>query len=116
MNHKKYLPLLTLIIVAALAASALFFHCGTKGTDWMHYFMGFFLCQFAMLKLFRLKNFVDAFQMYDLLASKSRAYSYCYPFIELVLGLCYLAFIIPFLIYIITIVLLGIGVLEEICT
>ncbi len=104
---KKYWPLLALILVAALAALAL---CvGTSNPNWMHFFMGIFLCQFAMLKIFHLQGFADGFQMYDLIAVKSRSYAYIYPFIELTLGLCYLAFVIPTAVYIITILILGTG-------
>jgi|GEM_PF-4057107 len=70
---KKYWPLACLILVAAIAACALAFGSG-KG--WMSYFMGFFLCQFALLKLFNPVQFADGFQMYDLIAGKSRAYAF----------------------------------------
>lgn len=106
---QKYWPLVSLIIIAALAASALYYSHIGKDFAWMHFFMGFFLCQFAMLKLFHPQDFADGFQMYDLIAKKSRLYAYLYPLIELALGLAYLAFVIPIVIYIITILLLGIG-------
>lgn len=105
-NLKKYWPLACLILIAALAASALSF---SKGEGWMHFFMGFFLCQFAMLKIFHPVDFADGFQMYDLTAKKSRLYAFIYPFIELALGLCYLAFAMPILVYLITIIVLGFG-------
>jgi hypothetical protein len=46
---------------------------------------------FSMFKLFDLRGFADGFQMYDLLAKPFRSYAYVYPFIELSLGLGYLA-------------------------
>jgi hypothetical protein len=50
----RYWPLFALILVAAAGAAAL----TQKGVfDWMHTFMGFFLCQFAMLKLFHPSGF-----------------------------------------------------------
>jgi hypothetical protein len=100
---RKYWPLFALILVAALGAVAL-----QKG-NWMHYFMGLFLCQFAMLKLFHPAGFADGFQMYDLIAKKFRVYAYLYPVIELALGLAYLSFSAPTLTYIVTIVVMGIG-------
>jgi hypothetical protein len=72
-----------------------FFHAMGGLQRWMHTFMGFFLCSFAMLKLFRPASFADGFQMYDLLAKRSRAYAYIYPYIELALGLSYLSFYEP---------------------
>ena len=106
---KKYWPLVTLILIAALAAFALSYRVDFSGSTWMHFFMGFFLCQFSMLKLFHPQAFADGFQMYDILAQKSRVYAYIYPLIELVLGLAYLAFILPIITYILTILILGFG-------
>ena len=77
--------------------------------DWMHYFMGFFLCCFSMLKIFNLASFADGFQMYDVLAKQTRVYAYLYPFIELGLGLGFLSFIVPKIIYGITIITMTLG-------
>jgi hypothetical protein len=105
----RYWPLFALILVAVLGAAALA-HGGQKGFfAAMHYFMGLFLCQFSMLKLFHPSGFADGFQKYDLVAIKFRGYAYLYPFIELGLGLAYLSFIYPIATYLITIVVMGIG-------
>ena len=63
----RYWPLFALILVAAAGAAAL-----TQKSlfDWMHYFMGLFLCQFAMLKLFHPAGFAGGFQKYDLVLCK----------------------------------------------
>ena len=53
----------------------------------------------------------DGFQMYDLLAKNFRPYAYVYPFIELALGLAYLAFWRPTTVYLATIIVLGFGAL-----
>ena len=90
---QKYWPLFTLIIVAILAALALSSTRRTmKVVDVMHFFMGFFLCQFALLKIFHPKKFAEGFQKYDLIASRSYIYALWYPLIELALGLGYLSF------------------------
>jgi hypothetical protein len=106
---KTYWPLFALIGIAVLAASALTHGQRAGFHGWMHFFMGFFLCQFAMLKLFQPNQFADGFQMYDLVAKKARAYAYVYPYIELALGLAYLSFISPVLVYLVTIVVMGVG-------
>jgi hypothetical protein len=108
-----YLPLVTLLVVAMLAASAKDASYGPDGRPlrWMHDFMGFFLMVFALLKLFDLPGFADGFQKYDLLAKRWRPYALAYPFIELALGLGYLAFWQPHLVYVVTIVVLGFGAL-----
>jgi hypothetical protein len=108
---RKYWPLLCLILVAAVAAGAIDF--GAK-KGWMSYFMGFFLCQFALLKLFNPIQFADGFQMYDLIAKNCRAYAFAYPLIELILGLSYLALFLPILTAILTIIILGAGAVSVI--
>ena len=100
-------------LVSLLVASALWRSYGPDANPahWMHDFMGFFLVVFALLKLFDLPGFADGFQMYDLLAKNFRPYAYVYPFIELALGLAYLAFWRPTTVYLATIIVLGFGAL-----
>lgn len=103
-----YWPLFSLLLVSVLVACAL-----TQETQamqaWMHYFMGFFLCVFALLKLFHPAAFADGFQMYDLIGKRSRIYAYMYPLIELALGLSYLSFWQPRITYVATITVMIIG-------
>lgn len=107
------MPLIALTGVSLLVAAALWRSYGPDANPAhaMHAFMGFFLTVFALLKLFDLPGFADGFQMYDLLARRVRPYAYVYPFLELTLGLAYLAFWQPVTVYILTIVLLGFGAL-----
>jgi hypothetical protein len=88
-----YAPLVIVIGLAMLAATAkqVAYPGPWTGADWMLDVMGFFLTIFAMFKLFDLSAFADGFQMYDLLAKRARPYALVYPFIELGLGLAYLA-------------------------
>lgn len=76
---------------------------------WMHDFMGFFLVVFAMLKLFDLPGFADGFQKYDLVAKRARPYALLYPFIELALGLAYLARWRLDLVYPVTVLVMTVG-------
>jgi YHS domain-containing protein len=108
-NWKDYLPLIIIVTLALLVASAKSYSQGWSGMSWMHDFMGFFLVVFAMFKLFDLEGFADGFQMYDLLAKQSRPYAYTYPFIELALGLGYLAHWQPLIIYGATVVIMLFG-------
>jgi hypothetical protein len=112
-SWRDYLPLLALISVSILAASALkhSYGPGVHPVRWMHGFMGFFLATFALLKIFDLRGFADGFQMYDLLARRSLVYASIYPFIELALALGYLAFWRPTTVYLATVVVLGFGAL-----
>jgi hypothetical protein len=58
---------------------------------WMSEFTGIYLVFFAMLKLFDLNGFAECFRNYDLLAKSLPGYAHFYPFLELTLGLAYLA-------------------------
>jgi hypothetical protein len=76
---------------------------------WMHDFMGFFLVVFSMFKLFNIEGFADGSQMYDLLAKPWPPYAYFYLFIELALGLGYLARCQPTVVYAATIIVMLFG-------
>lgn len=105
-----YWPLAVLVLIAAAMATAIAYPAyGLMG--WMHGYMGVFLCIFAMLKLFTPGTFVKGFHMYDLLGMRVRAYGYVYPYLELGLGLAYLAGITAPLLYAFTMVLFGFGAL-----
>lgn len=108
-----YIPLLVIVALTLLSACARQYAAlagtGWDWMRWMHDFMGFFLVVFSMFKFFNLEGFADGFQMYDLLAQSARPYAYVYPFIELTLGLAYLADWRPAAIYIATIVVMLFG-------
>ncbi len=76
--------------------------------------MGLFLVIFAIVKLFNLRAFAAGFAKYDLLAARSSSYARFYPFLELSLGLSYLAFHQEWpakLTYLATILILSFGTL-----
>jgi hypothetical protein len=112
-RSQDYIPLIVIIALTLLAACAkqVSYAAGWSWMNWMHDFMGFFLVVFSMFKLFDLEGFADGFQMYDLLAKRIRAYAYLYPFIELALGLGYLAHWQPKVIYSVTVIALTFGAL-----
>ncbi|MBM3207934.1 MAG: hypothetical protein FJZ57_04940 [Chlamydiae bacterium] len=105
----KYWPLFCLIITVAIEALALSLHQESKGHRWMHNFMGLFLTQFAMFKFFNIKGFAEGFAKYDLLASRQKVYGVCYPFIEFLIGVGYLSYFAPWLIYLLTVIVFGFG-------
>jgi hypothetical protein len=107
-----YWPLISLVVVAALAALAIGAGFGRADmVGLMHAYMGVFLTVFALLKLFNPSGFADGFEMYDLLASRVRGYGYVYPYLELALGLAYLSFFVPVATYVATIALFTFGAL-----
>jgi hypothetical protein len=106
----RYLPLIVIVFAMALAAGAQQAAMGMwDGMTFMRRFMGLFLVVFAMFKLFDLPGFADGFQMYDLIAKRVRVYALVYPFIELGLGLAYLANIAPVAVHVATLVVFAIG-------
>lgn len=87
----RYKPLLLILAVIALASSALAAGTGASFSGAMHYFMGLFFLIFALFKLFDIEGFVKGFRKYDMLAQAFPRYAYAYPFIELLLGIGWLA-------------------------
>lgn len=110
-SWKDYIPLMALVAVTLLAASAkqLAYADGWEWMSWMHDFMGLFLVVFSMFKFFDLEGFADGFQMYDLLAKRFRPYAYFYPFLELGLGLSFLSMQEPFAVYVATVAVMVFG-------
>lgn len=69
-------------------------------------FMGFFFVIFGLFKVANIRNFAHAYAMYDLVAKRSMAYAYVYPFIELSLGTLYLTHTLPFFTNIATLIVM----------
>jgi len=81
--------------------------------DFMIFYMGVFFIIFSLFKMPDWKGFVDAFQMYDLIAKFSKPYAWIYPGIELLLGILfivnfYVEFYLPVIAWI-TLFIMGIG-------
>lgn len=94
---QSYRPLLIVVGYLLLAVAAATVAHG--GFDWrvpMRLFMGGFFVAFSFFKMLDLRGFSDAYRGYDLVAKAVPAYGLAYPFIELVLGLAYLADWQPF--------------------
>lgn len=105
-----YLPLIVIVTLTLLAslvrqnASV-----GWSARSWMHDWMGFFLVVFSMFKFFDLPGFANGFEMYDLLAKRTRAYAMVYPFIELGIGLGFLSRWNPVAVYSLTVIVMLFG-------
>lgn len=82
----------------------------------MRHFMAGFFIVFSFFKLLNLAGFAQSYAMYDIVAKRWNTWGYIYPFVELVLGICYLTNIFPFEVNIATIIILtisSIGVIES---
>jgi hypothetical protein len=88
----QYRPLIVALAMSLAAGGALWLN----QLPFMTSAMGIFLLFLATFQLFDLKGFADSFAQYDLIASRVRAYSLIYPFIEAGLGLMYLSGGVPF--------------------
>ncbi|HLC07355.1 MAG TPA: MauE/DoxX family redox-associated membrane protein [Candidatus Babeliales bacterium] len=90
MLNKNFLPLITIgSIIIFLTAAKQFFY-GFDIHSAMYDFMGIYFIIFSLFKIINLKGFAEAYSTYDIIAKRSAAYAYMYPFIELILGLLYL--------------------------
>lgn len=116
-----YMPLL-LILAYLLAASILVQvpQNGLAGVLWhetMRYFMAGFFLVFSFFKLLDVPAFADAYAGYDLLAKRWHGWGLIYPFVELALGLAYLANWNPLLTNWATLIIMGfsaIGVIQAV--
>jgi len=89
MNHsiKDFLPLIVIVsIVLGLTLVGVVY----LEQDLMLAFMGYFFLVFGLLKVIRIRGFVSAYRMYDVLAMRSKVYAYVYPFLELGFAVSYL--------------------------
>ncbi|MBS7806369.1 heavy metal-associated domain-containing protein [Variovorax sp. PCZ-1] len=98
---QTYRPLL--LIIAYILAGSLLIQIGqhtghgmsTAASisvhETMRYFMAGFFLTFSFFKLLDIAAFAKAYAGYDLLAARWQGWGYLYPFVELTLGLAYLA-------------------------
>jgi hypothetical protein len=116
-----YRPLL--LILAYLLVGSLLIQVsqyGMSSVHWhetMRYFMAGFFLVFSFFKLLDIKAFADAYAGYDLLAKRWHGWGMIYPFVELGLGLAYLANWNPLITNWITLIIMGfsaIGVIHAV--
>lgn len=108
---KNYWPLILLVIAAAIGGVALNFRFREGFDGWMHGFMGLFLFVFAILKLFDVPSFAEAFEMYDPIASKIPYYAKLFPVIEFFLALGFLSRFLMVITYIVAIIIYAVNVI-----
>ena len=89
--NRNFTPLI--IVVGAIFLLSLFrqYTNGVNSMVWMMDFMGIFLVTFGLFKVVDLKGFKEGFSTYDLIAKNFKSYGYIFPFIEVGLGVIYLA-------------------------
>jgi copper chaperone CopZ len=87
----------------ALASGEYSLHTGMR-----HFMAGFFLV-FSFFKLLDLRGFADAYQSYDIVARRFRAWAFAYPFVELALGVAYVLDLYPVPVNVATLALMLLG-------
>jgi hypothetical protein len=113
-----YKPLL--ILISLILACSVLVQLPTgqiHAMDTMRYFMAGFFLSFAFFKLLDIPAFADAYAGYDLLAAKWHSWGYVYPFVELGLGMAYLANWQPVVTNWVTLIVMGfsaIGVIQAV--
>lgn len=78
------------LILFYVTAGALFLSNGLWDDYFLSAFMGLFFIVFSFFKFLDYTSFPASFQQYDPIAKRSKLYAYLYPFIETLLGLCFL--------------------------
>ena len=118
-----YSPLL--LIVAFILGASLLVQIGMGGLgsitamETMRYFMAGFFLVFSFFKLLDINAFANAYAGYDLLAKRWRGWGLIYPFVELALGMAYLANFNPMFTHWATIIVMGfsaIGVIKAVAS
>lgn len=88
---KNFMPLI-LILSAVIGLTALLQLVRAHNIhEIMYDFMGLFFLVFSLFKISNISAFAEAYSTYDIIAKRSRVYGFLYPFIELTLGVMYLA-------------------------
>jgi copper chaperone CopZ len=83
-------------------------HTVTAG-ETMRYFMAGFFLVFSFFKLLDVRAFANAYAGYDLLAARWHGWGLVYPFVELALGMAYLANYNPVLTNWATVIVMGVS-------
>jgi hypothetical protein len=84
-----YWPIATVYVISALLAFyTVQWHVYQ---DYMSHWMGFVLVFFGLIKLSDIAGFAYGFAQYDPLAKRSAVYAQTYPFLEIFLGVLFIA-------------------------
>ncbi|MDB5285678.1 MAG: heavy-metal-associated protein [Mucilaginibacter sp.] len=115
---ETYKPVL--LIFGYVAVVAILIASSSVSFDWMlamRAFMGGFFLAFSFFKVLNIQAFADSYSMYDIIAKKFRAWGFIYVFVELGLGIAYVANLNPLVTNIVTFVVMSvsiIGVLQSV--
>jgi copper chaperone CopZ len=117
-NLTTYHPLIVILGYLILVTASVMI----ANRDWdtmlaMRLFMGGFFITFSFFKFLDLRRFSEAYQSYDIVAQVWPSYGMIYPWLELSLGLAYLANVQPQFVNLATVVVMSlslVGVLRAV--
>lgn len=106
----SYFPLLLILGYLLAVVGAFEYSAGGFVLDraMRHFMAGFFLV-FSFFKLLDVSAFAMSYSSYDIVARSWMAYGYVYPFIELALGIAYLANVQPWITNLATVIVMGVS-------
>jgi len=110
-----WIPLVVVIAFIIISTVTVAYLTAFTLYNLLSYSMGFFFIYFSLFKMINLAGFAEGYHEYDLIAQKQKWWGFVYPFIELLLGVLYLAAINQPALHIVTIILtavncLGVGI------
>lgn len=98
------------VLLAIITLLSIWLRQGVRG------FMGVFLLVFASFKFIGYNMFVEMYPMYDVVAERWKPWARIYPFIELALGILYIANLVPVARDVVTVIIMAVssvGVFRE---
>lgn len=78
------------MVFIALSATLMSTLINVQLLDWIRWFVGCTFLVFGGFKLISYESFLEIFPQYDLIAHRFRLYALAYPFIEVILGICFI--------------------------
>jgi len=90
---RDYLPLIYIYLLTALLTGISFIYFVFSFKSLIFIFLGIFSVMLSLLKIIRIRDFVEAFSEYDFISQKFKIYAYIFPFLELFLGISFLLII-----------------------
>lgn len=90
MRIKEFIPLISILSLVLVFTISRQYQYEFSWQNGMLDFMGAFFLVFGFFKLINLREFAQAYRLYDLPSQHIPGYAVAYPFIEIALGLCFL--------------------------
>jgi hypothetical protein len=108
-TRREYYKFLAVIVFIALSATLMSTLINFRFLDWVRWFVGSSLLVFGGFKLISYESFLDVFPRYDLIAARYRWYALIYPFLEVILGICFILDMIAGFRNILTFAIMAVG-------